>query len=100
MMVKMPKGWTKTRDARFPQNILFISPDEFTTLEVSPNWSPPFKKKTPDEWMFSVWKGNRIIRKHNKIFKKKGWRVARISTARYMLSIVWAMLTNMQPYSP
>jgi len=42
----------------------------------------------------------RIQRHYYKIFKRKGWRIARISTARYMLTIVWAMLTQMQPYNP
>ena len=42
----------------------------------------------------------RIQRHYYNVRKKKGWRIARISTARYMLSIVYAMLTNMQPYVP
>lgn len=42
----------------------------------------------------------RIQNHYYKIKKKKGWRIARISTARYMLTIVYAMLTRMQPYVP
>jgi len=42
----------------------------------------------------------RIQRHYYNIKKKKGWRIARISTARYMLTIVHAILTNMQPYIP
>lgn len=40
----------------------------------------------------------RIQRHYYEVQKKKGWRIARISTARYMLSIMWSMLANMQPY--
>jgi transposase len=42
----------------------------------------------------------RIQRHFYRVKAKKGWRIARISTARYMLTIVYAMLTNMQPYVP
>ena len=70
-MAKLPKGWSKTRDTRFPDNILLVSPDEETTLEVSPDFEPPFKSDRAKDWMFSVWKGKNIIRKHNKIFKTK-----------------------------
>tara|TARA_Y100000310_G_scaffold306039_1_gene346819 strand:+ start:402 stop:1325 length:924 start_codon:yes stop_codon:yes gene_type:complete len=42
----------------------------------------------------------KIQRHYYAVQKKKGWRIARISTARYMLTIVWSMLTHMQPYSP
>jgi transposase len=42
----------------------------------------------------------KIQRHYYNIKKKKGWRVARISTARYMLTIVYAILTKMQPYIP
>ncbi len=42
----------------------------------------------------------RIQNHYYKIRKKKGWRIARISTARYMLTIVYAMLTKLQPYVP
>ena len=42
----------------------------------------------------------KIQNHYYKIKKKKGWRIARISTARYMLTIVYAMLNQMQPYVP
>lgn len=70
------KGWRKTRDANFPDNILFISSDEETTLEVSPDFEPPFKSKRPSSWMFSVWKNGNIIRKHNKVFKSKSQAIS------------------------
>lgn len=47
----------------------------------------------------AIMKGTRFQRHYAKINKRKGSKVARRSTARKMLTIIWHMLKNEEPYN-